>query len=134
MGYKWEGRVVAQILMSFTLGIICSYIVFKNWVYFEIRKDYILKLLKYGIPLIFTSIFYLVMFYINRFIIVKFLSLSDVGIFSVGIQLGGVIDLLASSFNIAFLPWIYKNLSLIDNLKDNPGNSKQIFIIKAKDS
>ncbi len=77
--------------MSFILGIISSYIVFKNWVYFEIKKDYILKLLKYGVPLIFSSIFYLVMFYVNRFIMVKFLSLSDVGIFSVGIQLGGLL-------------------------------------------
>lgn len=79
--------------------------------------------------MIFASIFYLIMFYINRFMIVKFLSLDDVGIFSVGVQLGAFIDLLASSFNIAFLPWIYKNLSIIDN---NNQNSKQIFIIKAR--
>ncbi len=129
LGYKWEGRITAQILISFILGTFSIYIIFKNWVYFEINGDYIIKLLKYGIPLIFHSISYLIMFYINRFIIVRFLSLDDVGIFSVGVQLGAFIDLLASSFNIAFLPWIYKNLSIIDN---NNQNFEQVFLIKTR--
>lgn len=120
MGYKWEGRVLAQVFVSVIFGIISIYIIFKNWIFFEVKGDYIIQLLKFGIPLIFFSIFYLLMFHINRFIVAKFLSLEDLGILNVSIQLGGFIDLIASSFNIAFLPWIYKNLSNIDKLlRDN---------------
>ncbi|MGC8734918.1 MAG: lipopolysaccharide biosynthesis protein [bacterium] len=131
LGYKWEGRILAQVLLSILLGFVSNYIVFKNWVYFEINKDYIFKLLSYGVPLIFYSIFYLIMFYFNRFIMAKFLSLDDVGIFSVGVQLGAFIDLLASSFNTAFFPWIYKNLSIIDNLLNN-NEIKKAFTIKQR--
>lgn len=113
------------------MGFISIYILFKNWIYFEIKREYILKLLNYGVPLIFYSIFYLAMFYFNRFIMVKFLSLDDVGIFSVVVQLGSFIDLLATSFNNAFFPWIYKNLSLIDNMLNNK-EINQAFIIKQK--
>jgi O-antigen/teichoic acid export membrane protein len=108
LGHKWEGRVLAQVFVSVIFGIISIYIIFKNWIFFEVKGDYIIQLLKFGIPLIFFSISYLLMFHINRFIVAKFLSLEDLGILNVSIQLGGFIDLIASSFNIAFLPWIYK--------------------------
>ena len=59
------------------------------------------------------------MFQANRFIIAHFLSLDEVGIFSVGVQMGSFIDLIANAINIAIFPWIYKNLSLIDNNLNN---------------
>ena len=123
LGYKWEGRLLAQVFVSVIFGIISIYILVKNWISFEVNKDYIMQLLKFGIPLIFYSIFYLLMFHINRFIVAKFLSLEELGILNVSIQLGAFIDLIASSFNIAFFPWIYRNLSNIDNLlKTNQNN------------
>ena len=64
----------------------------------------------YGFPLIPTVVKGTILTYTDKLFITNMLSLSDTGIYSVGNQFSQPIQILAHSFNLAFIPWLYKKL------------------------
>ena len=64
----------------------------------------------YGFPLIPTVVKGTILAYTDKLFITNMLSLSDTGIYSVGNQFSQPIQILAHSFNLAFIPWLYKKL------------------------
>lgn len=84
---------------------------------FEIRKDYIKDIiLSFGIPMIPTQLKGTVLTYSDRVFITNMVALSATGVYSIGSQFAQPIELLCQSFNLAFVPWLYKKLNNSDDV------------------
>jgi O-antigen/teichoic acid export membrane protein len=79
--------------------------------------------LKFGVPLIPHAIGGIMFTAIDRVFLTEFYGVEQTGNYSVSYQLGAIVSLLTFSFNNAFVPWLYQNLS------NNNVNSK-IKIVK----
>ena len=89
------------IVVSMSLGfsLICVYR-FKSLI-FILKKDYVLKILHFGVQISITSLLFYVLDFSDRFIMNELLTLSDVGIYSLGYKIGSLINI------ILILPFSY---------------------------
>ena len=53
--------------------------------------------------------------YSDRLFITNMVAISATGIYSIGSQFAQPIEVLCQSFNLAFVPWLYKKLNIGDN-------------------
>ncbi|MFC0272231.1 oligosaccharide flippase family protein [Metabacillus herbersteinensis] len=90
-----------------------------NFLSFKFRKDQLIKLLRYGAPLVPASIAFWIITFSNRIFLSMFESLESVGIFGVAIKFATVITLLTSSVQMAWRPYSM-------SIKDQP-NAKKIY-------
>ena len=82
----------------------------------SIQKKYIRDIvLSFGIPMIPTQLKGTVLTYSDRLFITNMVALSATGVYSVGSQFAQPIEVLCQSFNLAFVPWLYKKLNTGDN-------------------
>jgi O-antigen/teichoic acid export membrane protein len=102
--------LIGQIFLSIaTIPLIRRNIVFKFE--FDILKD----MIGYGLPLIFTTVFSLLLTMSDRFVIKYFYGDRSVGIYSLGNKIASVINILIlQSFQLGFLPIAYKKLGSAD--------------------
>jgi O-antigen/teichoic acid export membrane protein len=70
--------------------------------------------LKFSLPLIPHTLGGLLIAFTDRIIIKNEIGLEETGIYTVAYQIGSVLGLLTSSFNSAYIPWLYGKLSLND--------------------
>lgn len=111
LGMKWEGRILAQVVSYIIFASFGLYILYKNgWFYLNLNREYIKDALNYGWPLIPHAIGAIIMTMSDRLFITNMVGLSDTGLYSVGYALGSVIGFIENSFNIAFVPWLFKRL------------------------
>ena len=74
-----------------------------------------MKIFKYSIPLVFSTISMMVLTMGDRYLIKYYLNFSEVGIYSLGFKIASVINLLiVQSFQTGFLPVAYKNYNKPD--------------------
>jgi O-antigen/teichoic acid export membrane protein len=112
--FNWQGRIIAQTITVTFFSLISFIMLYKNkWLVWSYKKEYIIDALKFGIPLIPHALAGALMAASDRIIITKLIGLSEAGIYSVGVQIGMVIGILESSFNLAYSPWLFKKLSKI---------------------
>lgn len=117
MRMEWQGRVIAQVFCDGTFGIIASIILYKNhWLKFKYDRSYIVSAMKYGVPLIPHALAGWAMATVDRIFINKMVSVADMGIYTVGYQVAMVIALIETSFNNAWVPWLFHNLGNDDLL------------------
>jgi O-antigen/teichoic acid export membrane protein len=114
LGLKWEGRLLAQFFAMFSFGIFSFTLLNKYWTEWRFNIDYIKHALKFGIPLIPHAIAGMFMVATDRFIIKNLLGLKDAGIYTAGLQIGMIIQVLTTSFNKAYGPWLIEKLSKND--------------------
>ena len=74
---------------------------------YEIKK----KIVRYGLPLIPHTVSIYLYNSIDRFFINHFIGIKETGIYSVSIQLGLFVSLMFVSFNTAFTPFLFRQLS-----------------------
>ena len=112
----WNGRINAQIV-TFSLFALISFLYLKTKVKikFIFSKKIITRAFNFGIPLIPHALGAILFTAIDRIFLTKLFGLEQTGNFSVAFQLGAVISLLTSSFNNAFVPWLYENLNKNDH-------------------
>lgn len=111
LGYGWEGRIIGKtvaVILFLGLGIII--LLRKEIIRFRLVIDYIKHALQYGIPLIPHMISGILITYIDRLFITNMIGVGETGIYTVGYQVGMIISVLASSFNKAWTPWLYRQL------------------------
>ena len=123
IGYTASGRIFAQLVSVFTFSLLAINFLLKKWIKFSINKEYISNALKFGIPLIPHALSGTIISMTDRLFITNMVGISETGIYTVGYQIGMVINLLATSFNNAYVPWLY------ERLKSNVKNTK-IKIVK----
>jgi len=113
LGYS--GRIFGQFIALAIFAVFSIlYLVRKQWLTFSFNKVYIMHALSFGIPLIPHALSGTIISMTDRFFITNMVDLSATGIYTVGYQIGSLINLLTSSFNVAYVPWLYERLKLGD--------------------
>jgi O-antigen/teichoic acid export membrane protein len=116
LGFKWEGLILAQVVSAAITVVAGLIVLFKGKLLkFGINKSYIYSAVIFGVPLIPHAFGGWLTSSADRIFISNMAGLSDTGIYAVGYQVTQVIILIETSFNTAFAPWLYKQLS-----EDNP--------------
>ncbi len=108
----WQGRIEAQIITIVLFAITGCILLYRNgWLKLSYDRSYMNHALKFGIPLIPHVLGAMLITQTDRILIANMVSIADAGIYTIGFQLANVIELLASSFNQAYAPWLYRHLS-----------------------
>jgi O-antigen/teichoic acid export membrane protein len=111
VGLTWKGRVYAQLISLIIFVFIGFFTLFKNnWLKFNINRTYIKHALGFGVPLIPHALGGVIMTLMDRVFITNMVGIETTGIYTVGYQIGMIINLLATSFNQAYVPWLYSKL------------------------
>jgi len=115
VGMNWQGRVIAQVFCDGTFGLIAVIILYKNkFIKMEYDKSYIVSALKFGVPLVPHALAGWVMTAVDRVFINKMVGIADTGVYVVGYQVAMVITVIETSFDNAWVPWLYHNLATGD--------------------
>jgi O-antigen/teichoic acid export membrane protein len=120
----WIGRIYAQFLTGLIFSFFSIYFLFKKeLIKVSFNKKYVFNALMFGIPLIPHALSGSIISMTDRLFIANMIGLPATGVYTVGYQVGSIINLLAMSFNNAYVPWLYQRLK-------NNSNSTKIKIVK----
>lgn len=114
-GRQWQGRVEAN-LSTALLFMGVSLVLLKKRGSIRMEMDWadIRHALGFGIPLIPHAIGGMIIIYTDRLFLTNMIDIGTTGIYTVGAQIALVLELLHSSFNKAYVPWLYDALSRRD--------------------
>lgn len=108
----WEGRILGRLIAYLLFGLIAFFILLKKYdVSFKINKDYIRNALSFGAPLIPHVLGGMALTMTDRIFISNMVGLDATGIYALAYQIGTVLLILITSFNTAYVPWLYASLS-----------------------
>ena len=114
-----EGIIISELIGHLFIIIFTLPMMVKNSI-LKIDVTILWEMIKYGAPLVFSTVFTFVLTLSDRFIIKYFYGDSSVGIYSLGHKIASVINMLIlQSFQLGFLPIAYKKL--------NDPNAKRYF-------
>ena len=110
-GFGWKGRIYGQLWAVIIFSIIALAIIIKNgWIKVSFKKRYVYHALLFGVPLIPHALSGTIISMTDRIFITNMVGLAATGVYTVGYQIGSVIDLITSSFNNAYVPWLFERL------------------------
>ncbi|PKI02288.1 polysaccharide biosynthesis protein [Glaciecola sp. 33A] len=106
-----EGRIYGIVITSVIIGF-CSYYSLRNdnRVLFEYNRKDINDALSFGVPLVPHVLGGFLLLSVDRLIINKELGLEMTGIYMVAFSLGSALNIIFSSINRAFSPWLFGQL------------------------
>lgn len=108
----WKGRILGQFI---TVSLFCCFCFLVMWRsnlfnFTGINKADSKRALRFGLPMIPTSLSWVANHSIDRIFITKMVCLSSTGLYSVGYSFGSIIGLIEDGFNKAFVPWLFGKL------------------------
>ncbi|MBP3819491.1 MAG: oligosaccharide flippase family protein [Butyrivibrio sp.] len=120
LSMNWQGRILAQVATGMVFMFL-TVILLKRWELLKpvFSKSFARKGLAFGIPMIPHALCGFFVLAADRLFISNMIGLGEVGIFSVGYSLGKAIELLGTSFNKAYSPWLYEKLRAFDEGRSN---------------
>ena len=105
-----EGIIISLLIGHVYNFLICLPLIIKNSV-FSFNRIIFNEMLKYGLPLVFSSSATLIFNFTDRFLIKFFLDEEKLGVYSLAQRVGGFINVfLIQSFSLGFLPIAFKNM------------------------
>jgi len=111
MKLDWTGRIMGSGIAVCILGTVAYLILSrKKLVMFKFNDKYIKNALLFGLPLIPHAIGGWVISMSNRLFINKLQGIEATGIYTAGSQVAMVILVIATSFNLAWTPFLYERL------------------------
>lgn len=111
-GYGWEGRVIGMLYATCWLGIISVYLLYsQDLIKFDYIKGYFKHAISYSVPLIPHILASYIITTSDRLFITNMVGIEETGIYTVGYKIGMIIQVLAISFDRAWVPWVFDNLS-----------------------
>jgi O-antigen/teichoic acid export membrane protein len=119
-----EGRIYGIVLTSIIAGFI-SYLTLRNdkLFLFEYNRQDIKDALSFGVPLIPHVLGGFLLLSVDRLVINKELGLEMTGIYMVAFSLGNALNIIFSSINRAYSPWLFGQLK-------EKNQDKKIAIVK----
>ena len=81
-------------LVSSFISFILLLFYIEGYLTFKVEKKYLIILLEFGIPALFTGLLYYVLDLVDRFIIKDLLGFAEVGVYSLGYKIASVINVL----------------------------------------
>ncbi len=111
-GYIYSLSIIA--LFKFIVAI--KVMIKEIGLVFEFNIQYIKDIIfAFGLPMIPTQLKGTILTYSDRLFITNMMTLSSTGVYSIGSQFAQPIEILCQSFNLAFVPWLYKKLNENNN-------------------
>lgn len=103
-----SGVLYSYIISEAVLLLILLPLMIKNMIA-SFEKDIISVALKFGIPLIFTSVAMLILNFSDRYILKYFTNYNELGLYDLGYRISGVVNMfIIMPFNLALMPLAYK--------------------------
>jgi O-antigen/teichoic acid export membrane protein len=110
--WKWQGRLAGIIIANVLIGIASLLFVYKRgYLKFRIYKPFIKDALQIGLPLVPHALSGWINTAIGRVFISSMVGMAATGSYTVGYQVGMIMDVLVTSFNKAWSPFLFKKLS-----------------------
>jgi O-antigen/teichoic acid export membrane protein len=111
LGWGWQGRVHAQIAVALLGALVAVHMLRRaGWLTWKLDPYSMREALKLGVPLLPHALAGFVIEATDRVFITNLVNLEQAGIYSVGKQVGMVMLMLTSSFNMAWVPWLFERL------------------------
>ncbi len=109
--YKWDGRILGQVIAVGVFALIAIIILIKNnYIDFKYNLKKIKELLGFGSPLILHILGGIIIIYSDRLFIANYVGLDSTGMYAVGYQIGMIVYIIQTSFNQAWVPWLFERL------------------------
>lgn len=119
---SWQGRVAAILIAGTIVSLLSIWYLHKQkYIEWSLLLDLLLlkDALKYCIPLIPTTFAITAINLSDRYFIKNMVGDEALGIYSIGYSMGMIMHFFTISFEMAFIPWIYKLLSNTERLNEN---------------
>jgi O-antigen/teichoic acid export membrane protein len=111
-----DGRMGAMAITSVAFALVSVVILFKRgYLKLRLNKQYIRDALSFGLPMIPHTLGIWIRTGIDRIYITKFYGIAEAGLYSTGFQFGLLLSFLVMAFHNAYVPFVYKRLSLDDD-------------------
>lgn len=109
---NWEGRVFGQ-FFGLVIVVFVSVIALKKdgYLTFNYSKNYLRTALSFSFPLLIHTFAGVLLGFLNRFFIIRMVGVHEAGIFASAYQLCFIISLFHTSFNEAWVPYLFSTLS-----------------------
>jgi len=111
MHQGWRGALSGQVIaVVITALLSCMIIVRSGWLRIKYVREYVEHALNFGVPLIPHTVGATIMLMTDRVVIANLISVAESGVYTAGYQIGMIISLIQTSFNQAWVPWVYGQL------------------------
>jgi O-antigen/teichoic acid export membrane protein len=100
------GLIYANLITSAAFFLICMAVTVKD-IEWSVDFSLLKSLLRFGLPLIPSSLAYWALNVSDRFFLQKYRDLSDVGLYSISYVIAGVLLMIMTWFNTAYAPYCY---------------------------
>lgn len=122
-GKKWEGPVLALVLSTSAFALAGMFLMFSGRrIGFRFGKAEAAHALRFGLPLLPHALGGVLIIQIDRVFITNMVGIGDTGIYSVGFQMAYIVELIAFSFNQAYVPWLFAKLT------ENRPSEKELIV------
>ncbi len=112
----WEGRLIAVSVASVLFGLLSLFFLLKrDYLTFQFSPEAIKDSLQFGIPLLPHALSIWIRTGVDRIFITALVSASATGLYTVAFQIASVISILTVALNKAYMPYLFKRLSQIDD-------------------
>ena len=109
--YSYSGRILAIVYSyAFCAVVYTAWLFYRKQIKIKVEVNQLKHLLFYGAPLIPHVLGGIMLGMADRLLINKLHSTYQAGIFTVALQLCSILTVILSSFNAAFIPWLFKKL------------------------
>lgn len=116
--YNWEGYLYANLAVAFLFSTISFIFILKNgYLKFKINLDYILHILKFGIPLIPHVLGAIAISMTDRLLLINMEGAESTGLYQLAWQVVLPISLIIEAFKNSYIPWLFEQLKLNNNKK-----------------
>ncbi len=118
--FNWEARVWG-VVCSYLFVVIIGFIYLKNKhaINFKVKREYAIRALLYGLPLLPQTAGSWIINQADRIFITKMVSVSDAGLYAAGIQVAAIIGFIELGLNYAWGPWF------LEKMKENSQEVKE---------
>lgn len=114
IGLSWQGRMYSMLVTGIIFSMIAFFLIYRmGYFKFNFSFEIIKSSLKFGLGLIPHSVGNLAIRMSDRLFIVAIIGLSEAGQYAVGVQVASIMLILVSTFNQAWGPFLFQNLSSI---------------------
>ena len=113
LGWGWPGRAQGIFFSYLAFSLIGLGVLYKSgWLSRRIRREHIVDVARFSLPLVPHSLGGALMALGDRFLLSTLVGIEAVGAYAVGVQVGSALLLLGTSVNLAWAPYLFGRLGV----------------------
>lgn len=113
MDMGWQGRALAHAVVALSVGFVGLLMLrHSKSLAFTVRKSDLFEVLRFGLPLVPHAAAGVLMGSVDRLVLTGLVGPAASGQYFVAFQVASIVTLVSAALNQAWVPWLYKRLSL----------------------